>query len=113
MKGLEIFLSWQTAVLVVAVFGITQLVKTILDASIGHMRRKDNIWLSRVLMPSVPVVIGGLFGAFVPLYPEILVEYVNQHIEASPLVVHAAWGAVCGSQTDYLYSKVKDFLKKK
>lgn len=80
---------------------------------IGKETRKSNIWLNRVVLPSIPIVIGALIGAFIPLRPEVLIEYVQAHVDGwfTQSFVYSIWGAACGQFADYTFSKAKSLMK--
>jgi hypothetical protein len=78
-------------------------------AIVGKETRKANLWLNRVIFPMVPIFFGALLGAFLPLHPEVLVTYVDAHVEGAVMatLVYATWGAACGQFADYIFSKAK------
>lgn len=97
----------------VIIYMMTHLVKTIVDTAMGKdddgvPKRKGIMWLNRIVFPGVPIVIGVLLGAFVPLRPTFLIEFVNEYITGfSATVVYGAYGAIIGQFSDYIYSKLK------
>lgn len=80
---------------------------------VGKETRKGNLWLNRVIFPMVPIVIGSLIGAILPLRPEVLVEYVGAHVSGFVMqhLVYATWGAACGQFADYTFTKAKAIMK--
>lgn len=82
-------------------------------AAIGKEVRQSNVWLNRVVLPVIPIVIGALIGGFVPLRPEVLIEYVEGHVDGwyTQAFVYSIWGAACGQFADYTFSKAKSLLK--
>ncbi len=127
----EILYSWQALLVAITAAGLTQLIKTIYDIVVGQMaakraaaagtkpmkmgkaKRQSNPWLNRIVFPIVPIVLGALIGAFVPLRPEVLVEYVGAHVEHWfwQHSVYALWGAACGQFADYVFSKAKAMVR--
>ena len=95
----------------VVVYVITQFIKTVIDTAMGKEKRKANVWLTRVVLPAIPPVIGCLLGAFVPLRPEPLIEFVGEHLAGfDQTLAYAAYGTVVGQFSDYIYSKAKAFM---
>ena len=119
MNPLDILYAWQSALLAVVIVGITQGVKAGIEAYLliknagttktGKELRKEISVLDRAILPLVPLVSGALIGAFVPLRPEVLVQYVNEHGGGSRLAF-AMWGAAIGQFSDYLYQRFKRML---
>lgn len=131
----EILYSWQALIVAITAAGLTQLVKTIYDIVIGQMAakraaqekatyrdkpmkvgkavRQSSPWLNRVVFPIIPILLGALIGALVPLRPEVLVEYASTHIEDWfwQHTVFALWGAACGQFADYVFSKAKAMVR--
>jgi hypothetical protein len=106
------FIGWQALVIAAIASPVAQLVKKILDVTMTKERRKGNKWISKVALPMVPIVIGAVAAAFIPVRPEALIEYVGEHAKDGwqQLLAYGAWGAACGQFADYLYSKLKDFV---
>lgn len=140
MNPIEILYSWQALLVAITASGLTQLIKTIYDiskgrqvlkktstpppaptekpdpvkpAAIGKEVRQSNVWLNRIVLPTIPIVIGALIGAFIPLRPEVLIEYVEGHVDGwyTQAFVYSIWGAACGQFADYTFSKAKSLLK--
>lgn len=125
----EILYSWQAVLVALMTAGLTQLIKTLLDiygglkaaeetptvrdmAKVGKEVRKRNLLLNRVILPAIPLVIGALIGAFVPLRPEVIIEYVEAHVQGLwQGIVYGAWGAACGLFADYLVTKIRDLYQ--
>lgn len=80
--------------------------------AVGKEVRQSNPWLNRIVMPMIPIILGALFGAFVPLRPEVLVEYAETHVQGWfwQSVVFGTWGAACGQFADYTFSKAKAIM---
>lgn len=119
MNPLDILYAWQSALLAVVIVGLTQGVKAGIEAYLvlknagttktGRELRKEISVLDRAILPLVPLVSGALMGAFVPVRPEVLVQYVNEHGGGSRLA-YAMWGAAIGQFSDYLYQRFKRML---
>lgn len=109
---LSLMYSWQALLCATACVGITRMVKTAIDLKMGKEKRKEKRWLNHFVLPMVPIMIGLLYGALVPLRPEVLIEYTAQHITSPWLTALAggAWGAACGQFSTMLHQKLKDFL---
>ena len=108
---LTLMYSWQALLCATACVGVTQLVKTLLDLTMGKEKRKANKWITRLVLPLTPILVGAIYAALVPLRPEALVEYAAEHInDGWQYVGYAGWGAACGQFSTMLHSKLKDFL---
>lgn len=127
----EILYSWQALLVAITAAGLTQLIKTIYDivhgqivakkaaekpagklSKVGKAKRQANPWLNRIVFPIIPIVLGALIGALVPLRPEVLVEYVEGHVDGFwQYPVYAMWGAACGQFADYVFSKAKAMVR--
>lgn len=125
MDIIGIFLSWQAVVLAVACVGIAQLVKTAIDVikgrriaktvdksarKIGRELRQESLVLNRIVMPMVPIIVGAVFAAIIPLRPEFIVEYVTTHVSNPWLAAlcYAVWGGACGQFSSHTYDKVRE-----
>lgn len=108
----EVFISLPAIVAAIVVAVSTTGVKAVIDtASGGTDKRKLNPWLSKVVLPAVPLALGALYGAFVPFRPEYLVEYVAAHPDAPMVIVGAAYGVVVGQFSDYIYTRITKTMK--
>lgn len=112
MGPLEMMYSWQALLCATACVGLTKMVKTAIDLKMGKEKRKESRWLNHFFLPMLPILVGALYAAFVPLRPEVLIEYTAQHVTAPWLAVlaFAAWGAACGQFSTMLHQKLKDFI---
>lgn len=107
MGPLDVFLGWQALLLAALAYMLVQLLKTILDTTIGAERRKASRVLTRIVLPAVPPVVGALLALVLPL-PESLAAWVKEEPRVwVALAARAAWGAAAGQFSDYLYSKIK------
>jgi len=112
MGPLEMMYGWQALLCATACVGVTKLVKTILDLVVGAKKRKANRWLSKLVMPLTPIIIGAAYAALVPLRPEVLHEYVAAHAQGVwEYFAFAGWGAACGQFATMLHSKLLDFTQ--
>lgn len=99
------------------VYMATQAIKTVVDVAMGKKvdgtpRRKDNVWLTRIVFPSIPVVVGILLAVFVPFRPTVLIDFVTEYITGfSETVAYAAYGAIVGQFSKSLYMEGKAFFK--
>lgn len=109
---LELFYSVQSVLCALAVVGLMKLVTTIIDLTYGKEQRKTNKWLSRLILPAGAVVLGMLYGAFVPFRPAFLEEHVAEHVESFWLAALAfgSWGAACGQFAQTLHDRAKDLF---
>lgn len=119
MNPLDIIYAWQSALLAVVIVGLTQgakagievylLIKNKGTTKTGKELRGEVAILDRAILPLVPLVSGAFMGAFVPMRPEVLVQYVTEHGHGSRLA-YAMWGAAIGQFSDYLYQRFKRML---
>lgn len=109
---IEIFYCWQALVVALMVYMLTQLVKVALPLIVTPKTEKGKTILKRVVMPSIPPLLGFLGSALLPLHPEVLMAYVSTNIHnwAEGALIYGAWGAAVGQFADYIYSKVSKFL---
>lgn len=129
MSPLDLLYSWQALMVAIVATGITQLLKTILDvtlgkaapestpgikemAKVGMDKRKSNVVVNRFVLPMAPILVGFIYAMLVPIRPEALIEYVTAHVPEvwQQYLVFGSWGAACGQFADYGFSKVKSAL---
>lgn len=127
---LSLMYSWQALICATACVGITQMIKTIIDImylpkvedqpggphrSAAKEKRKENLWVTRVTLPVIPVLVGAVWAAVVPLRPDVLVEYVKaEELQGLWMVLaYGGWGGACGQFSTMLHSKLKDLLHAK
>lgn len=109
---LDLMYSWQALLCAAACVGVTKLVKTILDITMGEKKRKSNKWVSKVVLPVTPIVVGSVYAAAVPLRPEVLSEYVSANLTGAWVWLgYAAWGAACGQFSNFGYDRLREMLK--
>jgi len=115
MGALEMFLSWQALVLAVAVVTVSGGIKALVDTAWpgGAAARRKNKWVTRLVLPAVPLILGFVAGMVIPIRPEAVAEYVAEHVDGGwAWMAYGGWGLAAGGVAgDYLYSKFKDFLK--
>lgn len=119
MNPLDIIYAWQSALLAVVIVGLTQGVKAGIETYLtfknkgttktGKELRGEIALIDKAVLPLMPLVSGALIGAFVPMRPEVLVQYVTEHGGGSRLA-YAMWGAAIGQFSDYLYQRFKRML---
>ena len=126
MNPLDLLYSWHGILIACAVIGITQFVKTVFDIvwgkvddtptptmidakKVGEVRRKRNIIINRIILPATPIVAGAILSILIPVHPEILITYINEHVSQGwqHYTIYAGWGAAVGQFSDYTFSKVK------
>lgn len=108
---LELMYGWQALLCAVACTGVAQLVKTILDLTMGAEKRKANRWVTRLVLPLIPIVAGMLYGLLVPFRPEALIAFVAEHADdAWGYLGYSVWGGACGQFSAYLYTHVKKLI---
>lgn len=108
--GLELFLSWQALALAAIVVTLTTGVKTVVGLIWKDWR--DSRVTSKLVVPSIPLVLGFFAGIFVPLRPEAVVEYVSSSTAGAwSWVAYGAWGFVVGGVAGaWLFDRFKSFL---
>lgn len=111
---LELLYSGPSLLCSVAVVGVVRLVTAIIDVRIGVERRKANRILSKVVLPAVTVVLGGLYACLVPFRPDVLTVYVIEHApNLWGYLAFFSWGGACGQFAQTLYDRVTDLAPKK
>lgn len=129
MGPLDSLFCWQALLIALMASGMTQLTKSVIDVvwglrhetptptvadalKLGGALRRNTLIINRLLLPSVPILAGFLFAAFVPMRPDNLTHYVESHeiVSWQAHLIFGSWGAACGQFADYGVSKVKDFL---
>lgn len=129
MGPLDSIICWQALLVALTASGIAQLVKTIIDITwgmrhetptptladamkLGGALRAESLFINRLVLPMAPILAGFVFAMVVPLWPDNLRHYVDNHhiVGYQAGLIFGAWGAVCGQFADYAVSKVKDFL---
>jgi len=125
VNPIDVFYSWQSLLLAVAVSGIVQSIKTGIDTvygvsparrstdapgtkahHVGKELRKNNLLLTRGLLPLLPIIIGAVLAVLVPLRPDILTTYAEGK-GGSDWSIYALWGAAFGQFADYIYQQIK------
>lgn len=107
---IAVFISTPAVTAAVIIALATSGSKVTLDLAVGKERRKLNPWLTRVLLPLVPLALGALYGAFVPFRPAALLNYAAEH-DVSIYAIGTAYGVVVGQFSDYVYTKIKSSMK--
>jgi hypothetical protein len=109
--ALEILFTWQTLFLAAIIAVCTTGLKTLIDmVAGGTVKRKKNAFLTRFLLPAIPLILGAVAGAFIPIQPETLLSYASErHVPV--WAVGAPWGFIVGIFADYLYSKILKRIK--
>jgi hypothetical protein len=119
-------LLWQSIVLSFVVYGFTALILVLVDIQLagakgkasvvrklGMERRKDNVWLSQVILPALPPLLGFIIAGTVPMRPDLVVSYVTSQPDIGEWarVIYGFWGVVCGMGSSWAYDKVRDIIK--
>lgn len=104
---LELMYSWQALLCASACVGVTKIPTTAIDIAMGKEKRKANKWLTHFVFPMIPVLVGILYVCLVPLRPEPLTEFVDEHVHGFgwQLVAYGAYGAACGQFSQTIYDK--------
>lgn len=94
-------------ILVVVVYMVMEFIKTITYRVFPSA--KERLIIKRVILPSLPPVIGFFIAVFVPLRPVVL-NTIMELLEANStqvLLVYGCYGAAIGQFSDYAYTKIK------
>lgn len=116
---LAVLYSWQSLLLAFGVAAITNVLKNAIDLKLGGRAvRQRKLFAHRVVMPLMPIVLGALGGALVPMHPEALTDYLTAHnvVGFRFYISLAAYGGAVGQFSDYVwhrYSGIRDDLTKK
>jgi hypothetical protein len=109
MGALELFVSWQAIMLAVVTVLVTEGIKRVLDL-VWEERKKSRIF-TRIALPAMHGALGFLAGMLLPFRPESVVEYVTAY-DSPAWLAYGLWGLIVGGVAgDYLYTKLKKFLK--
>lgn len=113
MGPLDLFFGIAPLLLAGIVWMLMQLIKAAIDLRVGREQRREKVWLTRIVLPAIPPVIGFALAMFIPLRPESLVDFVGRAdlTDWQARAVYGAWGAAVGQFADYLYSKLKAFIQ--
>lgn len=109
----DLFYSWQALLVAVACVSLSRFVTAVVYA-VFDKERLRNSRPARIALHAIPVLIGFLFAALVPLRPEGLIEYVEAHAASrwiEQAVVYGSWGAACGQFSAYMYDRVKEITQ--
>ena len=108
---LSMFLSWQTLILAIAIATSTSAIKTLIDFAVGGTEKRKKMPLFKeVIIPGTAGVLGILYGAFLPLQPDELIEYVKTY-GVSMHAVGGAYGLGVSLFADWLYQRVRARLE--
>ena len=114
MGPLDLLFGWQSLIVAVAVYMLTQAVKAVANQTMGGKEeRKKKVWVTRVILPALPPLIGAILAAFISVHPQSILDYVS-HNELGAWEargIFALWGAACGQFSDYMYSKAKGLVE--
>jgi hypothetical protein len=99
-------LSWEFLVFCLAVFSITFVIRKFIDYAVDHVRslKKFHNFTMEVLMPTIPVFVGGILAWTVDNYP-----YPEGLDSVGGRVF---FGMVAGMFSGLVYRIVKSFLTK-
>lgn len=142
MGPLEMLYSWQALLCAAACVGVTQLVKAIIDTIYerkwakmdeaakkkaeeihakamkpkkgGTLARKQSFVVTRFVLPITPILVGFIYANVVPFRPEVLIEFVSEHVDGGwvwTAMGWGAWGAACGQFSTFLYDRLKKTLE--
>lgn len=83
-----------------AIFAITFIVRTIVEYFI-HSAKNSNIW-NNLLLPLLPLLLGGISGIFAKMYPDPL---------GTSIFAREAFGLTAGLLSGLVYKMLKGYLK--
>lgn len=111
---LEVLLCWQTIVFAFVVVAATHGVKAVIDA-IRESKAPGTprgIILQRVVLPAVPLVVGALLAPVLPMYPDVLHDYIATHAFTgfNKVAVLAAYGLCVGQFSAYLWDRYSGLM---
>ena len=110
---LAILYCWQSCVLAFLVTTGTHGVKLLIDYNLGGKEeRKKQMFFNSLVLPATPILLGGLLGAFIPLWPEALTEYLKVHsvVGWHSKLAMAAYGAAVGQFADYAWQRYSSIV---
>ena len=109
MGPFEMLYGWQAVLCAIVAVGVTALVKTVLDLTMGKDERKANRWVTCLVLPLTPILTGAIYAMLVPFLPEVITTWFADNDVAAwqQLLGKAAWGGACGQFANYLYDRLK------
>lgn len=120
LNPIDVLYCWQTLMMASVIVGLTQSFKASIEAFLTYKNKDAGLsgkelrarvkMLDSVLLPLFPLMSGALIGAFIPLRPEVLTTYVNQHASGSH-GAYALWGAAVGQFADYIFQHGKRMFR--
>lgn len=116
---LSIFLCWQSGVLALLIAILTHGVKALIDYKLGGKdARQERMFFNSLVLPATPILLGAVAGMFIPLWPDVLGDYLKAHalVGWHAKMVLAAYGAVVGQFSSYVwdrYSSIAEGMKAK
>lgn len=116
---LSVLYCWQGAILALLIVTGTHGVKAVIDYRLGGKdERKKMLFVQSLILPATPIVLGALLAMILPLWPDLLVEYLKTHaiLGWKAKLVYAGYGAAVGQFSDYAwgrYSSIVDGVKAK
>ena len=107
---LDILFCWQALVFATIIYIVTHLIKKILPFIYVPKSNKGKMFLKRVVLPTIPPILGFIMGVYVPIHPEVLIAYALTQSYASWITIYGSWGAAVGQFADYIYTKVTKLI---
>jgi hypothetical protein len=68
------------------------------------------MFLKRVILPTIPPVLGFIIGVYVPIRPEVLITYAMTQKYTNWVTIYGSWGVVIGQFADYIYTKLTKLI---
>ena len=116
---LNVLICWQSILLAIVTALISHAIKTVIDISIGYKAgttdeskaktgraiRKDNPYLTRLVIPAIPLIVGAILSIIIPMKPDFLVKYTTGVKHSWSIII--CYGAMCGVMADYFYQHFK------
>lgn len=102
-KMFEVFASWQTLFVCMAVFLVVFAIRRVLETAFGD-NIKNNKWWYEVALPLMPIVIGASLGLLAQSFPWPMVVGDNGW-------ARVMYGAICGLSSGWVYSRFRSIMK--
>lgn len=103
-KAFDIFVTWQTMVLGLALYVCSLGARRIVET--GWVGAKKNKWWNEVLLPAIPLLLGVLVAGLAHQFP-----WPDPILKSNSFTARAAYGIAVGLTCGWLYARVRGFLR--
>ena len=100
---LEALLSFQFALMCLGIGVTVFVIRTVTEYLFKNVFKKENMLWTEVILPLLPIVLGGLTSFFEDVYPDNVTSRLSK----------VFFGLIAGSASSFVFRTFKSFLKKK